>query len=885
MNRLRRGFAKFRYLFTNARVEEDLEREIAAHLALLEDDFLRKGMAPDDARRAARRAYGGVEQAKQLHRDERSLLWLHHAWRSLRFGLRMLLKNPGLSLTILLTLALGVGANTAIFTVDYAVLLAPLPYPHPEQLVSVWTGRTPHRDYPSAKNVIDWSRQSQPFQDLSAFTGTTFDIASIDLPENVWGMRVTSNYYRTLGSSFFLGRDFLHDEDQEGRNHVVILTHKLWNHLGGDPKMVGRTLRVNGEPYTVVGVLQPGIADRDLFQLAVPLVFTPEELHQDDGSFVVVGRLKPGVNIAQAQDNLDAVATHLAQHDANSTLAKGASVRPLREYMFSMSSDMKQTLWLLLGAVGFVLLIACVNVANLLLAKGMARQKEIAIRSALGATRKAIFAQMLTENLLLAVAGGVFGIGLGYAMLRILLAAMPRFTLPWATDTRLNLPVLLFTLSATTLAGLLFGCAPAWYASRTEPSEALKSGGHAGLTVGRHRLQQLLVIGELALALSLIAGAGLAIHSFVNLMRVDTGVRTDHVLTFYLGIPKTQPKGSEKIIAFYKQMLSSMKSVPGVASASAQTTTPLFPMGPTPFTVVGESTSGRDSLTGSKAGLRTITPEYFKTFGIRLMKGRAFNDQDLASSVKVAMVNEDFVRTYLKGNDDPLRQRILIQQSKLGEAPNAPSTAWQIVGVYHNVRSRSMREHPPEMQIPFWQAPSSGPVIAVRTSEDPDSMIKSIATAVHSVDPAVTMAQPRTMEQIRTQVLSDDRFSMILFVSFGSIALLLAALGVYGVMSFSVAGRRREIALRMAVGADRASVVAGVLKEGVWLSCVGLGIGLFGAYFVGRGMRSTLFGVGAIDLRMLGAVIFLLTMAALLACLLPARRAASVEPMQVLRTD
>jgi putative ABC transport system permease protein len=884
MKRLRRGFTKLRYLFTNARVDEELEREIAAHLALLVDDFQRKGMCPEDARRAARLAYGGVEQAKQLHRDERSILWLHQMERSLRFGLRTLLKNPGLSLIILLTLALGVGANTAIFTVDYAVLSEPLPYPHPEQLVTVWTGRMPHRDYPSAKNVIDWRPQNQSFQDVSAFTGTTFDIASINLPENVWGMRVTSNYFRTLGSSFFLGRDFLQHEDQEGKNHVVILTHKLWNHLGADPKIVGHTLRVNGEPYTVVGVLQPGIADRDLFQLAVPLVFTPEELHQDDGSFVVVARLKPGVNIGQAQDYMDAVAAHLAEHDTKNSAAVGASVRPLREYMFSMSKDLKQTLWILLGAVGFVLLIACVNVANLLLAKGMARQKEIAVRCALGATRKTIFSQMLMESLLLAVAGGVLGIGLGYSMLRALLAVMPRFTLPWATDTRLNLPVLLFTLSVTMLAGLLFGCAPAIYASRANPNEALKSGGHAGLGVGRHRLQQLLVIGELALALSLITGAGLTIHSFVNLMHVDSGIGTDHVLTFYLGVPETQPKGSERIIAFYKQMLSSIKSVPGVISASAQTTPPLFPLRSTSFTVAGESASNRGSSTESKVGLRTITPEYFKTFDIRVTKGRAFNDQDIASGVKVAMVNEEFVDTYLKGKN-PLRQRISIKQPPLDEASNVSTTEWQIVGVDHNVRSKSMREHPPEMQIPFWQDPSSGPVIAVRTAEDPASMTKSIAAAVHSVDSAITLAQPRTMEQIRTQVLSDDRFSMILFVSFGALALLLATLGVYGVISFSVTERTREIALRMALGADRTHVITGVLKEGIWLACVGLGLGLIGAYFVSRGMQSTLFGVGAIDLRMFGAVIVVLTMAALLACVLPAVRAAAVDPMQALRME
>jgi len=804
--------------------------------------------------------------------------------QSLRYTRRVLWKSPGLTLIILLTFALGVGANTAIFTIDYAALFAPLPYPHPEQLVTIWTGVQPNRDNPSPQTFIDWREQSRAFQNFSAFTGTTFDVANIDVPENIWGMRVTANYYRTLGSSFFLGRDFLQEEEQQGKNHVVILSHKLWQHLGADPKLIGHTLRVNGEPYTVVGVLKPGISDRDLFEMAVPLVFTTEELHQDAVPLVAVGRLKPGISIKQAQDNMDVIAAHIAQRDVKSNQAKDTSVRPLREFMFSMSSGGKQTLWLLLGAVGFVLLIACVNVANLLLAKGMSRQKELAVRGALGATRKTIFVQILTESLFLAMAGGVLGIGLGYSMLRGLLAAMPRFTLPWATDTRLNLPVLLFTLSVTTFAGLLFGFIPAWHASRTNPGEALKSSGHTGLSIGRQRLQRGLVIGELAFALALLVGTGLATHSFVNLMRVDMGVKTDHVLTFYLSVSKSAPRDSEKIVAYYKQMLSGIQTAPGVLATSAQGTTPLFPLGMAPFTIVGESASNSDSSRWPKAGLGTISSDYFKTFGVRLMKGRFFNDQDLASGLKVAIVNEDFVHTYLSGTD-PLRQRILIQQSKFGETSYTPPTEWQIVGVYHDVRSRSMREHPPEIQTPFWQNPSAEPVIAVRTAQAPDTMIKSIAAAVHSVDSAVTLARPRTMEQIRDQVLGYDRFTTILFVSFGAVALLLATLGVYGVMSFSIAERTREIALRVALGANHARVIAMILKEGAWLTCAGLCLGLIAAYFIGHRMQSTLFGVGAVDFMVLGSVTCLLMLAALLACLVPTRRAMSEDPMQVLRTE
>ena len=804
--------------------------------------------------------------------------------QNLRYAWRLLLRNRSLNVIILLTLALGIGANTAIFTVDYATLFAPLSYPQPDQLVTVWSGTNANLINPSPQAFVGWRKLSRTFQELSAFTGNTFGIADVNQSESVFGMRVTANYFHTLGSSFFLGRDFLPGEDQEGENHVVILTHKLWSHLGADPKLVGHTMRIDGNPYTVVGVLQPGIADRDIFEMAMPLVFTPEELQNNSVYLVAVGRLKNGVSIQQAQDDVSAIVAHVVPSNPTDALLKSTSVRPLREFMFSMSSDSRQTLWWLLGGVGFVLLIACVNVANLLLAKGITRQREIAVRGALGATRRTIFLQLLTESLLLAMAGGLLGICLGYSMLRALLAAMPRFTLPWATDTRLSLPVLLFTLATTTLAGLFFGCVPAWFASRSNPGEALKSGGQVGLGVGRHRLQQTLVIGELALALSIVAGAGLALHSFANLINVDMGVRTDHVLTFYLSVPKNEEKEPVKIAAYYRQMLTAIRAVVGVSSASAQTGTPLFPPGITLFAVAGESAPDSDSSKWPKAGFGAVTPDFFKTFGVRMMKGRAFTEQDSLSNVKVAIVNEEFVRRFLNGAD-PLRARVWLRQSAEDRRIPATPTEWQIVGVSHDTLSKSMREHVPEIQIPFWQSPSSGPVIAVRTAGDPDSMIKSIGAAVHSVDSAAILARPRTMEEIRNQVLASDKFSMVLFVSFGAIALMLATLGVYGVVSFSVASRRGEIAVRMALGANRLNLVVLVVRQGLSMAVTGLTLGLGGAYLLNQGMRGALFGIGHIDFTVLGGVALLLLLAALLACVAPAGRAASVEPMHALRTE
>ncbi len=802
--------------------------------------------------------------------------------RNVRYSARTLWKNPSLTLTVLLTLALGIGANTAIFTVDYATLLAPMPYPEPDQLVVVWSKIQTFHNGISAGDFTDWKRENSSFQDINAFTGGSFNIASRDEPENIDGRQVTVGFYKMFGRPFLFGRDFLPEEGVEGRDHVVILTHKLWAHLGSDAKIIGQSMRINGEPYTVVGVLSPGLDDRAQAQLVVPLVFKPEQLNHDFHWLLSIARLKPGVTIQQAQADMDSVATRIAQANPKSNKGWGVFVEPLKNDF--LPSERKQTLWLLLGAVAFILLIACVNVANLLLARGLARQKELAVRSALGASRRTIFEQLITESLLLAITGGLLGIGVGYAMLQGLMTIMPRGTLPDEADLHLNLPILLFTLAATTFAGLLFGSAPSWYASRVDPGESLKEGNRTGVGAGRHRLRQSLVIGEFALALALLAGAGLAIHSFLNLLRVDLGLRTDHVLTFYLPVPDSRPKDSEKIIAYYKQILSSVNAVPGVTSASAMTGLPLFGAGfGMPFTIVGKPAFNDPSMRPN-TGFGMVTPDFFKTFGVRMVNGRAFTDQDTASSVKVAVVNEDFVKKYFKGVD-PLQQRVSVEQLIPGVTKLGPPVEWQIVGVYHNVRSRGFREDRPEMEIPFWQIPWSGAGIGVRTVNDPATMVKSIAAAVHSVDPEIALAQPRSMEEVRELVLSNDRFTLILFVSFAAVALLLAALGVYGVMSFSVAQRSHEIALRMALGANRGRAVALVVREGLVLASIGLTVGFVGAYFVGRGMQSTLYGIGKLDLSVFASVASLLLFAAVTACLVPARRAASVEPMQALRAE
>jgi len=802
--------------------------------------------------------------------------------QNLRFSLRMLRKNPGLTITVLLTLALGIGANTAIFTVDYATLLAPMPYPHSNQLVVVWSKIQGFHNGVSAGDYTDWKRQSTSFEDLNAWTGGSFNIATKDQPENIDGRRTTPGFYRMLGIPFFMGRDFLPDEGQPGRDHVVILTHKLWEHLGANPKILGQPVRLDGQPYTVVGVLPAGVYDRGQGDIVSPLAFKPEQLNHDFHWILVMGRLKHGVTIAQAQADMNGVTARIAQAYPKSNKGWGSFVEPLQDDF--LPKERILTLWLLLGAVGFVLLIACVNVANLLLAKSMTRQKEMAVRGSLGATPRIIFAQLLTESLLLAVAGGVLGIGVGYAMLRGLIAAVPPDVLPSEADFSLNIPILLFTLLATTLAGLLFGCAPAWYASRVDPAEALKEGGRSGMGAARHRLRRVLVIGEFALALALLAGAGLAIHSFWNLLRIDLGVQSDHVLTFFLNVPDSRPKDPALITNYYHQILDRIASVPGVSHVSAETGLPLEGTGfGMPFTIPGGPTYS-DPSQRPNASFGMVTPDYFQTFGIHLVRGRTFTDQDNASSVKVAMVNESFVNKFFK-DKDPLQQRVSVEELIPGVTRLGPPIDWQIVGVYHNVRSRGLREDYPEIQIPFWQIPWPSAGIGVRTAEDPATMTSAIAAAVHSVDPEIALALPRTMDQVRTDVLAEDRFSVVLFASFAVVALLLAGVGIYGVMAFSVTQRSHEIALRMALGADRARVVGMIVREGIILAAIGLTLGLISSYFIGRAMRSMLYGVSAMDFSAFAIVGVLLLAAALLACYLPARRAASVHPMQVLRME
>jgi putative ABC transport system permease protein len=799
--------------------------------------------------------------------------------RNIRRSLRLLWKAPGFTMVAIVTIALGIGANTAIFSVLYASLLAPMPYPDSDRLMMVWS-KAESRNAVSAGDYIEWKRQSTTFQDLVAWSGDNFNLATPEQPEMVAGRIVTPGYYGMQGIGFFRGRDFLSEEGVPGKEHVVILTHKTWERLGSDQDIIGKSIRINNQSYSVVGILAPGLADRLTGgDISVPLAFKPEQLNHDFHWLLVMGKLKPGVSQTQAQADMNVVTDRIARDFPKSNKGWGASVEPLHNDF--LPPELIKNLWLLMASVAFVLLIACANVANLLLARGMSRHKEVAVRTALGATRFQIFGQFLTESLIMACLGGAAGIALGEVMLKILMARIP-FELPSEADIRLSIPVLLFTLSATTLAGLFFGCAPAWQALHVNPNDALKETGRTGTSASKQRLRRILVIAEFALALTLLAAAGLAMHSFWNVTRVDLGIRKDHILTFSLPVPNDRFAKAEEIAPYYRQILEKIHAVPGVLNVAASTGGPLQGTAAMAFSVSNRPVS--DPSLRPSAPFQMVTPGYFETYGIRVVRGRSFTEQDSESGARVAMVNENFVRRYLPGLD-PLTQTVGVDQLVPGVTRIGVTVQWQIVGVFHNVRSDGLRSDLPEINVPFWQSPWPQANVTVRTQGDPAAAAKSIAVAIHSVDPNLPLANIRTMNQILDQALLGDQFIAALFGSFAGSALLLAAMGIYGVMAFGVVQRTREIGLRIALGAGKEQVLGLILREGLLFAAVGLGFGLLGAYFLGRAMQSTLYGVGTIDFGAFVAVSLVLLAAALLACYVPARRAARVDPMVALRYE
>lgn len=803
--------------------------------------------------------------------------------QNIGFGIRTLLKHKGFTVTAVLTLALGIGATTAIFSVVYAVF-EPMPYPNPDQLVMVWTkGPRGGRNSVASGDFLEWRRRTTSFQSMNAWQGGSFNVSTDDRPEQVPGSRRTPGFFTMEGLPMFLGRDFLPEEAQPGNDHFVILSHRLWSgHFNANRDLVGKPIRLNGEPYVVVGVLQAGVYDRLNSQLFVPLSFRPDQIAHDSNHNPVMARLKDGVTLAQAQAEMDDIAAQLQSELPRTNANRNVSVEKL--HLNFVTSDTRRNLSLLLAAVGFLLLIACVNVANLLLARGTARQREVALRAALGASRARLFSQFLTESLILAVIGGVFGVLLAGVIIDAIEAVMPPVgtMLPSEANIRISIPVLFFTIGVTTLAGLLFGAAPAWQATRFDLNDVLKLGGRTGGTGVRRNALRVLVVAEFALALTLLTTGALALRGFWNLTRIDLGIDIDRVVTFRLPVPERRLEGPDQIRAYYTQLTERIKAVPGVTKVAATTGVPaLGPGFGVRVGIVGRPVANPADRPG--AALQMVSPDYVDTLGIRLTKGRNFTELDTAASPRVALVNEHFANRFFQGAD-PIGQRIAFDELIPGK-PRGKPLEWQIVGVFHDVRGAGTREDYSEISVPFAQSPWPQASMVVKTEGDPKSVIKSIGAAVNTVDPDLPLAGVRTLDEIIDEALAIDRFSMVLFSSFGVLGLLLAAVGIYGVMAFAVAQRTREFGIRMALGAQRSRVIKQVLREGTILAVAGSAIGLIGAYFVGRAMQSTLYGVGAVDLRAFGGVSFLLLLAALLACFLPAWRASRVEPLEALRYE
>ena len=811
--------------------------------------------------------------------------------RDLRYGWRMLGRNKGFAAVAILALAFGIGPNVAIFSIVWGTFLAPLPYPHAEQLIVV-SSKVKGENSPSrADDFLRYQAAAKSFQQLNFIGWATPHLTGADHErEEIQGQMHTPGLYsRTLGLHMAAGRDFLPSEGIPGNDHVVILSHRLWlERFHGDPNILQKQIRVEDQPYTVVGVYEPGVADRvPGAQFLIPLAIVPgrgpgsgsdEEWGRQWGG--IMGRLKPGVSIAQAQAEMSVIDRSLAGLRGGG-LPKEAwtiSVEPLKNHW--LDRRLERNLWLLLAAVGFVLLIACANLANLLLARGAARQQELAVRSALGASRAQVVRQLLTESLALSLSGGAMGIALGWGLLKLIMMILPDLAQQTSEAVvEMNVPVLCFAVAVSLMAGVLAGCAPAWQASRLNLNEMLKQSGRS-VGGGRMRTQQLLVIGEFALAVTLLAGAGMAMHSFWNLTHVDIGVRTDHVLTGRLVVPKGPVPTPAQVTADARQLLAQLASLPDVQSVALTSNVPLQGHDSFPFSIAGHPVTDANR---PQADLEIVTPSYFDTFGVQLVRGRFLSEADRPEGVQVVVVSQSFVDKYLQGMD-PLDQRLVFDNFSPDPKMRQPVER-QIVGVFHSVRNGEHLndETAPEMFLPFLQVPSRHMALAVRTSLDPGLVTKSVRDTVAHTLPGFSLTQVETMQHAVETQLTGDRFGMVLFGGFALLALGLAALGIYGVMAFAVAQRAHEIGLRMALGARQSDVMLMILRDGIKLALYGVGVGLVGVFALGYLMRSTLYGVKSVDLGSFAIVAPTLMAIAVIASIVPARRSARIDPMIAMR--
>jgi putative ABC transport system permease protein len=871
--------------FRRQQREEELDAEIRSHLDEAIRDRIARGETPDEARVNALREFGNVGLVKEVTRAMWGGASLERLMQDLRFGLRMLRKQPGFALIAVLTLGLGIGANTALFSIINPTLLRPLPYPESERLVTLQAS-----PWVALEGFLEWAKQARTFAEFGAFVGSRFNLIEGDQPELVTGVYASARYLPTLGVKPLLGRAFLPEEHEAGRDRVVLISHGLWQRrFGSDPSVLGRTLALQptsgakpprGGQYTIVGVLPD---DAQFFtnaeslrrhkdtQVWLPLVLAAPNFSSDDLGIhwvAPVARLKPGVRLAAAQAEAEAVVARLkAQYPERFNQGWKLRLALLSE---EVVKHYQSALLVLLGAVGFVLLIACVNVTNLLLARRVARQKETAIRAALGASRARLIRQFLAESLLLAVAGGAFGLLLALWGLHLFKAFIPA-NIPRVAQIGIDPAVLGVTLALSLSASLLFGLAPALLASRPDVHEMLKEGGRgAEAPKGSQRLLNLLVIAEFSLALVLMIGATLLIRSFLALTQVKPGFAPEQILTLRLELPPTKFPTSEQAASFQQRILERLRAAPGVEAAATVYPLPL-----------GGETAGRgleiEGRPEASAGAdwSVVSSDYFRTMGISLVRGRYFSEHDFGGSAGAIIIDETMARRYWP-TEDPLGKRIRVRPP--------PETPWlEIVGVVGDVKRRTLDAAPrPGIYAHYRQTPAGSTVI-IRATAEPAALMAAVRGAIREVDREQSVAEIRPMTEVLSQSIAAWRFPMILLGIFAGLAL--AAVGIYGVMAMAVAERTRELAIRISLGAQRSDVLRLVLGRGLRLALAGVALGLAGAFALTRVIAALLYGVSATDPLTFGLIAALLVVVALLACWIPARRATKVDPMIALRTE
>jgi putative ABC transport system permease protein len=812
-------------------------------------------------------------------------------WLDLRYGARMLLNKPGYSLIAIITLALGIGANTAIFSVVNAVLLRPLPYAEPDRLVALWEinkDKPLSRDSIAYPNFFDWRAQNRSFERMASYYTSNHTLTGVTTPVNLRTAVVSPDLFAVLGVNPQLGRWFVAEEEKPG-SRVVIISHSLWQRqFGGDPNIIGRPLTLSGKQYTVVGLMPAG------FQF--PIEAYPVEAwvsaaidgersepnkpayNENRGAHFLqaVGRLKPNITPEQAQAEMSAIAEKLEKQYPDTNTRAGVWVVPYHNDLVHAYSE---ALWLILGAVGCVLLIACANVANLLLARATARYKEIAVRAALGANRWRIIRQLLTESLLLSLSGGALGLLLAWWGTEALVRLIPE-DLPRLAEVAMDRWVLSFTLLVSMLTGIVFGLVPSLQASKVELTEAIKEGGRGqNQSGGRAGMRNALVVAEISIALVVLIGAGLLLQTFRQLQHVDLGYETRNVLTASVDLPTARYPKPEQAAIFYQTLLERVKALPGVESASAITPQPLSD---NIFTISFE-TEGRKIPAGElpSAHFRVVSLDYFSTMKIPLLSGRDFNERDNAQSSSVLIINESFAREHFP-NENPLGKRLKPGIS-LGEAP-----IWrEIIGIVKDVKHRQSLSHDyePEYYLPHAQMQFGDMSLILRTKNDPLNMARSVQQVVRSLDKDIPVYRIKTLAQYLGVAVAQPKFNALLLGLFAVLALLLTAIGLYGVMSYTVIQRTQEIGIRIALGAQTGDVLKMVLRQGLWLTALGLALGLAGAYALTRFMESLLFDVEPADPLTFAVLALLLSCVALFACFVPARRAARVDPMIALRSE